>query len=447
MKSQPGDRGALLVEVGLIMYDLFAGKQQILPHHRFELRGAARSRRPLLNPRAVCTETYYDARLTYAERLCLELLQDGEAANADAHALNYVRMESAAGDTVTLKDEVTGEAISVQPKIVVNIASGASIDFANRAMQRPTQFIGGTKGSHLVVHHRELWEATPGQIMHFVNSDGRLTIFYPIEDKVFIGTTDIPVTDPDQATCDEEETDYLLQTVRLVFPGIKLDRSHVVAFGCAGCARCRAATLSSRADQPRSQRAARASKRWHRLPDLLAGRRQVDDLPRLLRAGESLLPAFGRTRTVDTKNLTIGGGANYPQSADARAAWIAKHQQKSGLPAERIDALLERYGTRAEAMIAWMQAGADRPLEHLDGYSQREIQFMAAQEKMAHLDDLILRRTLVGFLGRVNRAVLDELAAAAAPALGWSEADARREVERTAARLQRRGGVTLAEGW
>ncbi len=447
MKSQPGDRGALLVEVGLIMYDLFAGKQQILPHHRFELRGAARARRPLLNPRAVCTETYYDARLTYAERLCLELLLDGEAANADAHALNYVRMESAAGDTVTLKDEVTGEAISVQPKIVVN-ASGAWIDFANRAMQRPTQFIGGTKGSHLVVDHRELWEATQGQMMHFVNSDGRLTIFYPIEDKVFIGTTDIPVTDPDQATCDEEETDYLLQTVRLVFPGIKLDRSHIVfrlcgvrplpssdAFVPGQISRDHSVPLVPASDGIAFPIYSLVGGKW---TTFRAFSEQVTD---------QLLPAFGRTRTVDTKNLTIGGGANYPRSADARAAWIAKHQQQSGLPAERIDALLERYGTRAEAVIAWMQAGADRPLEHLDGYSQREIQFMAAQEKMAHLDDLILRRTLVGFLGRVNRAVLDELAAAAAPALGWSEADARQEVERTAALLQQRHSVTLADGW
>ncbi len=136
LKSQPGDRGALVIKAGLTLYDLFAGDQQVLPHHHFELRRAARARRPLLNPRALCTATYYDAQLTYAERLCLELILDGEAACPDAHALNYVRLLSASGDRVTLQDELTGETLTVQPKIVVN-ATGAWIDLTNRAMQRP----------------------------------------------------------------------------------------------------------------------------------------------------------------------------------------------------------------------------------------------------------------------------------------------------------------------
>lgn len=443
LKSKPGDRGALIIKAGLIMYDLFAGNQQILPHHRFEFRGAARAKRPLLNPRILCTATYYDAKLTYAERLCLELVLDGEAASPNAHALNYVRVSGASGDTVTLKDEVTGATVDVQPGIVVN-ASGAWIDFTNRAMQRPTQFIGGTKGSHLVVDHQELWDATQGQMLHFVNSDGRITIFYPIEDKVLIGTTDIPVTDPEQANWDEEETEYLLHAVNVVFPSIRLDRSNIVFRFCGV-----RPLPSSDAFVPGQ------ISRDHSSPLVppdngigfpiysLVGGKWTTFRAFSEQVTDQLLPTLGRTRTTDTKNLPIGGGKGYPLTETERKQWVADFQLKSGLPAERIDALLERYGTRAAAVIAFMQAGDDHPLQHAAGYTVREVQFMAAQDKLVHLDDLILRRTLLGFLGRVNRAILDELAAVVAPVLGWSETRAQREVERTIQLLEHRHGVNF----
>ena len=49
---------------------------------------------------------------------------------------------------------------------------------------------------------------------------------------------------------------------------------------------------------------------------------------------------------------------------------------------------------------------------------------------MIHLDDLIMRQTLMDILGEVNRPLLDELAGIAAPVLGWSPETTRNEVER-----------------
>lgn len=443
LKSKPGDRGALIIKAGLLMYDAFAGDQQILPHHRFEWGHAAHARRPLLNPRVVCTATYYDAKLTYAERLCLELLLDGEAASSNAHALNYIRVDSAFGDSVTLKDELTGETLEIQPQIVVN-ATGAWIDFTNRAMQRPTQFIGGTKGSHLVVDHPQLWEATQGQMLHFVNSDGRITIFYPIEDKVLIGTTDIPVTDPEKANWDEDEVDYLLHAVNTVFPTIQLDRSHIVFRFCGvrPLPNNNAFVPGQISRDHSSPRVPPGDGITFPIYSLVGGKwttfRAFSE-----QVTNQLLPALQRTRTIDTKNLAIGGGKGYPTNDEARQQWIQSRQQKTGLPTEHLDTLLDRYGTRAEAVIAFMQSGDDRALTHLPGYTAREIQFMAAEEKLVHLDDLILRRTLLGFLGRVNRPVLDELSAVIAPVLDWSENQGCQEIQRTAQLLESRYGVNL----
>jgi glycerol-3-phosphate dehydrogenase len=56
---------------------------------------------------------------------------------------------------------------------------------------------------------------------------------------------------------------------------------------------------------------------------------------------------------------------------------------------------------------------------------------------VVHLDDLILRRTLMGLLGEVNGPLLEELAGIMAPVLGWSKQDAAGEVERTIQLLEK----------
>ena len=201
----------------------------MLPTHQFKSRRASLAARPQLHPEIVCTAIYYDAWISYPERLCLELVLDAESQCSGAYALNYARPKGAQGDTVVLEDEISGRTLEVKPRIVVN-ASGAWIDFTNRTLERQTHYIGGTKGSHIVLEHPELLAATRGQMLYFANADGRICIFYPFYGKVIAGSTDIPVTDPETAFCEEDEVDYILESMRLVFPALPRlrDRSNIV---------------------------------------------------------------------------------------------------------------------------------------------------------------------------------------------------------------------------
>ena len=56
---------------------------------------------------------------------------------------------------------------------------------------------------------------------------------------------------------------------------------------------------------------------------------------------------------------------------------------------------------------------------------------MVENELVAHLADVVLRRTSIAFVGDADAAVLIELADALAPLLGWDEA--RRDAELVAA--------------
>jgi glycerol-3-phosphate dehydrogenase len=182
---------------------------------------------PELNPEVIFTGTYYDAAMHSPERIAIELVMDAVQANRHAIPLNYVELESNSDGRVILKDEISGERFGVIPKVVIN-AGGPWIDFVNRALGEETRFIGGTKGSHLVLDHPELRKAIREHEFFFENKDGRIVLIFPLEDRVLIGTSDIRINDPDDAVITDKEVQYFFDMVGRVFPGIVVEKSHIV---------------------------------------------------------------------------------------------------------------------------------------------------------------------------------------------------------------------------
>jgi glycerol-3-phosphate dehydrogenase len=151
------------------------------------------------------------------------------------------------------------------------------------------------------------------------------------------------------------------------------------------------------------------------------------------KVGNEILRVLGRERVRSSADIPIGGGKGYPR--------IPKG---TGLPRERLATLEERYGTGADRVAVYLREGPDAPLVRHPGYSRREIEFLALNERVKHLDDLIMRRTTMGILGEVNGPLLEELAAVVSPALGWSEHQAAAEIERTVELLQKAHGAMAA---
>jgi glycerol-3-phosphate dehydrogenase len=442
-KTRPNDRGALLVKVGLSLYDLLSGKQAVLPSHQFHSRSASLASRPQLPPGIVCTATYYDAWISYPERLCGELARDAERQCPGVHALNYVSLQSANGDTVVLQEEISGRTSAIRPKIVVN-ATGAWIDFTNRALRQQTQYIGGTKGSHIVLDHPELLAATQGQMLYFANADGRICIFYPFYGKVIAGSTDIPVSNPDAAFCEEDEVDYILESIRQVFPALQVARSHMVYRFC-GVRPLPHSDASTPGEISRDHACAvipPGNGINFPIYSLIGGKwttfRAFGE-----QVADRILTHLARPRLASSVDLPIGGGKGYPRTAAEKNAWLASVQDKTGLPMQRLERLLDRYGTGAEDVAHFISSALDRPLRSLPEYSQREIQFMACQESIVRLDDLILRRTIMALLGQLSLDLLEELAEALAPVLAWSQERTQHEIERTVKLLNEVHGVEL----
>ncbi|MCP5120266.1 MAG: glycerol-3-phosphate dehydrogenase/oxidase, partial [bacterium] len=411
-KSQPGRRGALVVKAGLTLYDLMAGPVRLLPRHEFRSREKALALRPALDPNIVCTATFYDARVTHAERLCLELVQDGESRYAGAEAWNYVRVDEADIAHVWLRDEVSGERFSVKPRIVVN-ATGAWIDLTNKALGRESEFIGGTKGSHVVIENKKLLEATRGEMLYFANEEGRVCIFYPFFGRIIAGSTDIPVENPDTAVCEETEVAYILKSISQVFPEIRVSRADVVHRFCGV------------RPLPRSTETTPGGiSRDYSFPVIegeggvgypvysLVGGKWTTFRALAERVANDLLAKLGRKRLQRTNKEPIGGGKGYP-------------------PTGQSDQLVERYGWRAVSVQGYLDAGLDSPLEEHAIYTRREMEFLTKSEKVVHLDDLVFFFSLIGMLGQADRPLLKELAGVLATVLGWTEEQTAQEVERS----------------
>ncbi len=170
--------------------------------HVFDNHSTSLKKYPRINPAVRYTATYYDGIILSPERLTIELLLDAEKEGDHARSLNYVSLVGANGNKVTLKDETTGQTFDIAPRLIIN-AAGPWIDGTNRTMDLSTQYIGPTKGSHLVLDNPELRTAIGDHEFFFENKDGRIVLIFPLFDKVMIGTSDIPIEDPDSVRCTE----------------------------------------------------------------------------------------------------------------------------------------------------------------------------------------------------------------------------------------------------
>lgn len=422
--GKPTERGAALIKIGLILYDTFGRNAGRMPRHQFFGRKKTMATIPEINDRVKYSAHYYDAAIENPERLAIDLLQDALAAGPHARAINYVSASAHHNGHTTLTDALSGDTLDMSATVVVN-TSGPWTDLTNRALGVDSHYMGGTKGSHVVLDNPELHAACNGREIFFENKDGRIVLMYPLLDRVLLGTTDIPVDDPNDVECTEEEVDYFFDLVGYVFPDITLDRSQIV-YRYSGVRPLPAAGDVNPGVISRDYRIVRDSLDADTTMLSLVGGKWTTFRAIGEHITDDVLAELGQPRTVDTSDLSIGGGAGFPESDPEREAWISAHGQ--GLGPQRVEQLLTRYGTVAAEILELMNHSADRALEHTPDYSMEEIRAVIGREQVHTLADLVFRRTTLGFTGRISPRSLAELAHIIGDVRGWSAQELDREV-------------------
>ncbi|QNO36827.1 glycerol-3-phosphate dehydrogenase/oxidase [Protaetiibacter sp. SSC-01] len=420
-RGRPKERGALLIKIGLTIYDTFSREGGVVPRHRFRVGRRAHADLPALDPRVRYSATYFDAAMHDPERLALDVLLDATASSG-ATAVNYVEAVGMDADGVRVRDRETGREFTVRADVVVN-ASGPWTDLTNAALGHASRWMGGTKGSHIVLDHPELLAATRGREIFFEHSDGRIVLIYPLKDRVMVGTTDIDADPAEPVRCTEEEVDYFFGLIRHVFPSIEVDRPQIV-YRFSGIrplprhedTQPGFVSRDYRVEVVRAEGSAP-------VVSLVGGKwttfRAIGEA-----VADAVLEVLGRRREVSTRGRVIRGSDGYPRGERERGAWL--RARLTDVDADRRELLFARYGTAAAEVAVFMGEQHDAPIGG-GVLSTGELRWMLEREHVEHLTDIVLRRTDLAFTGRLDAALLDEIAKAVSDIAGWDAA--RRELE------------------
>jgi glycerol-3-phosphate dehydrogenase len=433
-KGARRERGAVLIKIGLVIYDAFSRGGGRVPRHSFHGRRRSLQELPALNPGVKYTATYWDASLHDPERLAIDLVRDARGAGGDrARAANYTAAVAGEDGSVVLEDTVTGARVPFAASVVIN-ASGPWTDVTNRALGAPTRFMGGTKGSHIVLDHPELLAATAGRELFFEHKDGRIVLIYPLKGRVLVGTTDLPHDMADPIVCTEAEVDYFIDLIGHVLPGIPVDRSQIV-YRFSGVRPLPGHDDVAPGFVSRDYRIESATLGGSGVPVLsLVGGKWTTFRASAESLADRALELLGRPRARTTRGVPIGGGRGYPVTDRGRERWLSVHSSDVGR--ERAAVLLDRYGTHAESLIrALADDPDDAPLSTLPDYSTAELAYLAGDEDVVHLDDLLLRRTSIAFTGAATEATVAEIADVVAETMGWDAAARSTEVARALQRV------------
>ncbi len=434
---RPGGRGAFVVKMGLMFYDFITRKQRQTPTHFLRTKKKALEEIPGLRENIVCTANYWDAWVSQAERLCVNMVKEACTVKAGTIALNYIDVERGDETTVKLTDQASGETALLKPDIVVN-ATGAWVDFANAQLGVESQFMGGTKGSHLVIDNKELYDALGDRMVYYEHTDGRVCITFRFLDKVIMGSTDIKVENPDDAHCEQSEVDYMMTTLNGAFPKLEISTDDVVYQFC-GVRPLPASRLdyTSRVSRSHSVESCPPDDRRKFPIHCLVGGKWTTFGAFAREVTDDLLQELGTERKKGLDEMPYSGAVGFPESDEERAALIKESAAEHQLGEDYIEQLFSRYGMEAETLLRETAEDLAKPLKTLPGYSVGEIRWMVENECVGHLMDLVRRRSLIALLGDATEDVLAELATIAGGCLDWDADRQKQEIATTLAEVGR----------
>lgn len=225
--NEQSQRSAMTVRAGLWLYHRLAGKRSG-PTSEMELK---RVERGLDAGHRWSIFNYEDAQCEFPERLVAEWMT--EAVEAGAVVRNHcevLAVDVAHGRArgVLLRDRISGKDERVDAGWILN-CTGPWVD---RVCQRSSvrtgkPMLGGVRGSHIVLPR---FPGAPSMALYTEAADRRPVFVLPWNEQILVGTTEVPDTgNPGKTAASQEEIEYLLGTVKKLFPKARISAPDIRA--------------------------------------------------------------------------------------------------------------------------------------------------------------------------------------------------------------------------
>jgi glycerol-3-phosphate dehydrogenase len=365
---------------------------------------------------------YYDAQVTFPERMTVELMHSAIQHGARLRTFTEATQIVSDGNVVEgveATDVRTGERTRYRGRAVMNV-TGPWVDetlLGVPAERRPERQMGGTKGTHLVV--RPFTDAPREALYVEARSDGRAFFIVPWNDNWLIGTTDTRYDgDLDAVHATPDEIAYLLKETNTLFPNANLTVVDV-AFTYAGVrplpyTKKGAAGAITRRHIIKSH-APNLAGLWSVIGGKLTTHRELAEA-----AVDDVGEALGIDVPCRTRNLPLPGAAGI-----APDSFVTSFVRGSDLPERSARRLATLYGAMAPEVtrsIALDPAGAE-VIDEESGALAAEIEYAIHVEHATTLEDILMRRLMLGLRPGMALEIADRVAAVAATHLNWSESD------------------------
>ncbi|MDX6365255.1 MAG: glycerol-3-phosphate dehydrogenase [Nocardioidaceae bacterium] len=415
---------------GMTLYDLMSGFNRSVPHHRHFTRGGALRKVPALKRSALTGALmYYDAQADDARHT---LMVARTAATYGATVLNsaeVVKMHRA-GERIVgarVRDVETGAEVDVEASVVVNCTGVWTDDIQTLAGGRGRFHVRASKGVHIVVP-RDRINSETGLILRTEKS---VLFVIPWGTHWIVGTTDTDWTlHKAHPAASRADIDYILEHVNSVL-AVPLTHDDIQGV-YAGLRPLLSGESESTSSLSREHAVARPQ------PGLIsiAGGKYTTYRVMAKDAIDAALEdiSSGAPPSV-TEHIPLAGAEGY----HAMVNQVEKLAGRAGVPAWRMQRLLDRYGSLTEELLALAEDDASllEPLEGAEEYIRAEIVYAASHEGAQHLDDVLARRTRISIeTPDRGTASAEATARLVAPYLGWDEERIANETQAYADRVE-----------
>jgi glycerol-3-phosphate dehydrogenase len=391
-----------VIRLGLFLYDHLGGRKLLPGTRTLDLtRDAAGT--PLKGEFRRAFE-YSDC---WVQDSRLVILNARDAADRGGHILPQTRCIHARQEAdrwlLTVENVQSRKQSSLSARALVNASGPWVSDVLGRVLGKNVAArVRLVKGSHIVVDR--LFDH--GRSYIFQNSDDRICFAIPYEeDFTLIGTTDEDYEgDPADAAISDREIDYLLGAVNEYFRmpvsrnAIRWTYSGVRPLYDDG---------SSKAQEATRDYELRLEEEMNRAPLLSIFGGKITTYRRLAEnALEKLSSVFPHMGQPWTKSAPLPGGDFASEQLEAEITRIGR--TIADLPRKHAERLFKNYGTRVMKFLEGATRLKDLGEDFGAGLSQREVDYLIAEEWARNVDDIIWRRTKLGLkLGAEQRRKLN----------------------------------------
>lgn len=414
--STPGGVGlGLILNIGLWMYDVLAGRRNIHRHRHLSRAEVLKLAPSLISKDLREGFIYYDASTNDA-RLTLTLLRT--AASLGAVITNYAEVTSFLLEDGKVRgaqvvDRLGEQAFSVRARHIVNATGVFSEQIETLTGAEPQVQVEPSKGAHLVLARADL-QLGDDAIVLPETEDGRILFIVPWQSRAIFGTTDTGDGDLDHPRPTREDIAYLLKYLNLYLT-VDLKEEDIIS-SYAGY-RPLVKPRASQASTAQLSRSHAVLQNDSGLVSIVGGklttyRRMAQDTIDVLNKRD------GRKPTRPTRNLLLQGGASWPNTR----VKLAQRGKQLGLSDAVIKHLCS-YGSEAEKILDLIAQDSSlaAPLVSDLPYSRAEVLYACRYEMAVRPADLLARRTSIILEDRQRGLdAVSEVAVLMGCELGWS---------------------------